>query len=108
VVVQVLHLFFKSNRQTDIVSVHSCDPFPAGKIHPAIQGKHEPLVLLVFQGYDAGVIETIDDLLRMIGGSIIDNDEFKVGVTLIQDALDGFAKVFGCIKNGHDHTDRGT
>ena len=53
----------------------------------------------------AGVGEGLDDGGGLIGGAVIDDEEFEVRVRLLEDGGDGFWEVVGVIKRGDDDGD---
>ena len=54
---------------------------------------------------EAGVGEGVDDGGGLIGGAVIDDEEFEERVRLLEDGGDGFWEVVGVVKRGDDDGD---
>ncbi|MEL0251445.1 MAG: hypothetical protein VW935_05755 [Novosphingobium sp.] len=82
---------------------------PSRNGKPGIERTRQAAIGPVGHDTDAGIGlgETLEDLGRPVGRSIVDADQFEVGAGLAQDGLDGLGQVgFAVMDRQHD-ADRG-
>ncbi len=100
---QVGELHFKSHRTGNIVGVHSRNEFPAGNINQSVEGWRQPLVGLSEQMYPSIPFgKAFENVRRVVSGTIIRDEEFKLGVTLLQDAFSGLSYKPLAVEDRHD------
>src|SRR6185437_12427850 len=94
---------FEVVRRTQIVGVLYRNPSPHRVTHSGIAGCRGTPVFLI-EVPDART-EAREHRARVVGRSIVDDDQLIVLKTLMQYAVDRLAKQFGAIVSRHDHRD---
>ena len=84
------HLFFKPGRLRHIINIHARNVIAFGGIHPAAKRNGQAGVRLV-DNSDTVILGRIilHDLQRAILRPIVDQNQLKIAIGLVKDALDG-------------------
>jgi hypothetical protein len=77
-----MNLAFEVLRKHDVVVVQNVNVIALGQLQATVGIAHEPQVLFVAGIDDSGVTETADDLLRVIGRTVVADDQLKICVCL--------------------------
>lgn len=80
-------LGFDAGGEAFVIVIEKCDEITAGVIDDGLAGGGGPLVCFVLDECDVFVF--VDDCDGVIGGAIIDDDDFGIGVVLVLGAFDG-------------------
>ena len=85
-----------------VITVHSCCEFRVDHVQTAIQCRGQTEVFLVVLQSDSGIIICLDQRDRRIRRGVIDDQELKIPISLLQDTLQGFAYKFLAVIDSHE------
>lgn len=92
---------FEGNGHYKIVGIEAHKKFPPGQPEGHIAGGDQPFVLLADDGDAVRVFIPREDLFGVVGGAVVDEDEFKVAAGLVENALNGLIEIFAVVVVGY-------
>ncbi len=96
-------LAFQPFGEADVVAVHACDIFPPGKPDAPVEGVNGAEVAFVcFKAYSR-VAERPDDVSAAVGRAVVQDQKFKIGERLVQNALYGLSQIGFAVMDRHQH-----
>ena len=100
---QIVHLGLEPFRQGDVVAVHPGDKPALGHVHPDVQDIGQTLIPLPHVSDDPGIVIPVQDVFRIIGRTVVQDNQFEIGETLGQHAVDRLLQIGRRLVDGHQY-----
>jgi hypothetical protein len=104
---KVLNLKLKTVGGSNVVSVHPRNKTPSRYIQRIVQRCHYPLILIKLYPNNSGITDFVKDGVGAICRGIVNHNQFKVAISLLQNTIDSLLKKNGSIVNGQQNAQHG-
>jgi len=94
---------FEGSWQERMVTVNAYKPHATGRVIASIASSSYTSIARMPDDFETRVIKLSQDLQSVVGGTIINNNQFKILKRLSYAALDTTPDLLGAIVNGHDN-----
>ncbi len=101
---EIMELASEAVRVHDVIGIYAGQVLAAGKANGAVERGGNATVFGVGVDADAGVYVGVvaENVERVVGGGVVDSDEFPVGVGLGEDAVEADTKILPGVVDGQE------